>query len=192
MSAAIAPSAATAQRRMSVWTASWSLLGGAIVGAIAASAFEDALREVLRVDPEGRYAAVWSPFVPIDDWARAADLATLVVVVLTCALCARRISRTQTLELPLPAAAAGLVVVGLLGYATRSWWSVLAIVPAAFVVSYAARPPAVRSRRGVLVAGVALLAYLAFVAAPSPTFSCSRWRCPRARAAGAVAASCGR
>jgi hypothetical protein len=46
--------------------------------------------------------------VPIDDWARAADLAALAVVVLACALCARRISRDETLELPLPAAAAAV------------------------------------------------------------------------------------
>ena len=121
MSALTAPTAAAAPRRMSVWTASWSLLGGAIVGSIAAG----------------------------------------------------------MLELPLAAAAAGLAAVALLGYLTHSWWSVLAIVPAAFVVRYAARPPAVRSRRRVLVAGAAALVYLAFVGARSPTCSTIRWPHPR-------------
>ena len=144
MSAVIAPSAATAPRRMSLWTAFWSLAGGGIVGSIAATPFESALRQALRLDPGGRYSAVWSPFVPIDDWARAADLATLAVGVLACALCARRISRDETLELPLPAAAAAVAGIGVVAYVTHSWWSLLAILPVAFVARYAARPPAVR------------------------------------------------
>jgi hypothetical protein len=185
MNAAIAPSAATAPRRMSLWTAFWSLAGGAIVGGIAASLYAATLREALRLDdPGGRHSAVWTPFAPIDDWARAADLASLAVVVLTCALCVRRISRTETLELPLPAASAGLAGVGLVGYATHSWWSLLAILPVAFVARYAARPPAVLSRRGVVVAGVCAVAYLAVVGAAfadlqshplaaSPNMSCA-------------------
>jgi hypothetical protein len=151
---------------MSLWTAFWSLAGGGIVGSIAGAVLEGALSGALRIDdPGGRYSAVWRPFVPTSYWARAADLATLAVFLLLCALCTRRISRDGTLELPLPAAAAGLAVVGLVGYATHSWWSLLAIVPAAFVARYAARPPAVLSRRGMHVAGLCAVAYLAVVGA---------------------------
>jgi hypothetical protein len=166
MSAVTAPPAGTDLRRMSVWTASWSLFGGGIVGSIAGGVLESGLSWALRIDdPGGRYSAVWRPFVPTSDWERAADLATLAVFLLLCALCARRISRDGTLELPLAAAAAGIAAVGLVGYATHSWWSLLAIVPAAFIVSHAARPPSVLSRRTVLVAGVCAIAYLAVVGA---------------------------
>jgi hypothetical protein len=167
MSAVIAPSAATAPRRMSLWTASWSLLGGGIVGLLAAGLMLSVVRAVLRPDdPGGRSSFVWSPFDPVGDWARAADLASVGLVVLACGLCTQRISRNSESELSLPSAIAAVSAVGLGAHATHSWWSLLAILPVAFLLRHAGRPPAERWswRRRAGVAALGLVAYTAVVA----------------------------
>ncbi len=163
----ITASAPAARLRMSTWRAFWSLLGGGVVGSIIAAVLESALSSALRLDdPGGRSSTLWHPFLAIGDWARAADLATLGVVLVGYALCVRWISRDDALELPLPIAVSGITAVAFLAWLTHSWWALLAILPVAFVVRYGARPPGRWAwRRRAVVVALAGLVYLAIVGA---------------------------
>src|SRR5262249_54552095 len=96
--------------------------------------------------------------------ARLADLTTFVLVVLFCALAARRISRTPESELRLPAAMAAVAALALIAQETRSWWCLLAMLPIAVALQFAVRAPGPsltwRRRAAVAVAGVAVYAAL--------------------------------
>lgn len=162
MSALAAP-APTARARMSLWTAFWALLGGTVMGLFAGALVLDPVEFYLGLQAAapGRLS-LWHPFPPVDHAARLADLTTSAAVILFCGLAARRISRTPQAELWLPAASAAVAGILLLAQETRSWWCLLAMIPAAAALRLAARSPAPRAswpRRAVVAtAGIAVYA----------------------------------
>ena len=162
---AIAAPAPTARPRMSAWTAFWALFGGGVIGLLAASLITDPVKYDLGLDAAAsRTSFVWQPFPPVGGAARLADLATFTLVVLLCGLAARRISRTPESELRLPPALAAVAAMALLAQATRSWWCLLAMIPIAVALRFAAHAPgprpAWRRRAAVAAAGVAVYAAL--------------------------------
>jgi hypothetical protein len=163
MSALAAPAPARGTR-MSLWTAFWALLGGGIVGLLAAALVFDPVQYALGLDAAARPAAsVWQPFPPVGAPARAADLTTFAIGILFCGLAARRISRTPQAELSLPAAAAAVAAIALIAAATRSWWCLVALVPVAAALRLAARAPGPRStwRRRIAIVSAGVVAYAA-------------------------------
>jgi hypothetical protein len=148
---------------MSLWTAFWALFGGGVIGLLAAALVFDPVEYALGLQAARmRGFSVWQPFPPVGDPARLADLAMSAAVVLFCGLAARRISRTPEAEVWLPAASAAVAGILLLGQETRSWWCLLALIPAAAALRLTARSPAPRAswrRRAVLAtAGIAVYA----------------------------------
>src|SRR6185312_14800464 len=142
---AIAAGAPTGRPRMSAWTAFWALFGGGVIGVLAASVVTDPVDYYLGLDAgASRTSFIWQPFPPVGDAARLADLSTLALVVLCCGLAARRISRTPESELWLPAAMAAVAAMALLAQETRSWWCLLALIPLAVALRFAARVPGKR------------------------------------------------
>ncbi|HXD68993.1 MAG TPA: hypothetical protein VN615_03970 [Gaiellales bacterium] len=161
---AIAAGAPTARPRMSAWTAFWAFFGGGVIGVLAASAVTDPVNYYLGLDAgASRTSFVWQPFPPVGDPARLADLATFGLVVLFCGLAARRISRTPESELWLPAATAAVAAMALVAQETRSWWCLLAMIPIAVALRFAARTPGSRParRRRAVVAAACLAVYAA-------------------------------
>jgi hypothetical protein len=162
MSASAAPVPAPGVR-MSAWTALWALFGGAVMGLLASSLVFDPIQHSLGLDAAAqRSLSVWQPFPPVGVPARIADLTTFAAVILFCGLAGRRISRTPEAELPVPAVTAAVAGIALLGQETRSWWCLLAVIPAAAALRLAARTPAPRAtwrrRAALATAGIAIYA----------------------------------
>lgn len=148
---------------MSLWTAFWGLFGGGVVGLLAAMPVFDPVQFYLGLDAAApRPVSVWQPFPPVGDPARLADLTSFAAVVVFCALAARRIARMPEAELSLPAAAAAVAAIALIAQETRSWWCLTALLPAAVVLRYTARPPRRRAtwrrRAAVATGGIAVYA----------------------------------
>ncbi|HKV68006.1 MAG TPA: hypothetical protein VJN72_07940 [Gaiellales bacterium] len=130
----------------------------------AATVVTDPVEYYLGLDAAAsRTSFLWQPYPPVGVPARLGDLATFGVVVLFCGLAARRISRTPESELWLPAAMAAVAAMALLGQETRSWWCLLAMLPIAVALRFAARVPGPRPdwRRRAALAAAVLAVYTA-------------------------------
>lgn len=151
---------------MSAWTAFWALGGGGLVGLIATSLGVDVIGALLRTETHGATGGVWRPFAATEAWAQIADLATLGAAFVICGLCVQRISRDEELELRLWPATAAVIAVAVAALLTHSPWSLLAILPLAFVLRHGAHPRTApwRWRRRATVVIAAALAYAAVLA----------------------------